>query len=144
MIGLILFFLYSFQCGNIGIWPLTVILHSVANLAAIVTELGLDFPGSITKGSLPFLERVIRSSFFPILGPLIRSSSSNISSAKDILQYSNVLCWVWEGLHGARITKTHLQGRCHFQWGHPGDHFAALHQLQCKIWLVMQMEWSEI
>ena len=55
------------------------------------------------------------------------------TSAKDILQYSNVLCWVWEGLHGARITKTHLQGRCHFQWGHPGDHFAALHQLQCKI-----------
>ena len=58
-------------------------LHSVANFAAIITEFGLFFPGSITKGSLPFLERVIKSSSLPILGPLIQSPSSNGSSTKD-------------------------------------------------------------
>jgi len=85
MIGLELIFLYSFQCGNMGTPFLTTMLHSVANLAAVITELGLFFPGSITKGSLPFLERVILSSFLPILGPIIHSFSSNISSANDFL-----------------------------------------------------------
>jgi hypothetical protein len=63
MIRIELFCLYSFQCGNMGIEVLTAMLHSFANLAAIIIELGLIFPGSITKGSLPFLERVSLSSF---------------------------------------------------------------------------------
>jgi hypothetical protein len=41
--------LYSFQCGNMGIWLMIAMLHSVANLATIINELGLFFTGLITN-----------------------------------------------------------------------------------------------
>jgi hypothetical protein len=131
MIGLELVSLYSFQCGNMGIWLMIAMLHSVANLATIINELGLFFTGLITKVYLSSSESCDQV-FFPIFAPLIRSTSSNGSSAKDIFQYSSVLLGM-ERFALCKFQKTHLQGPCHFHWVHPDNCFAGLHHLQCMI-----------
>jgi hypothetical protein len=103
MIGLELVSLYSFQCENMGIWLMIAMLHSVANLATIINELGLFFTGLITNVYLSSSESCDQV-FFQYLPP--QSDPPHQMDHPQRISFSTVVsCWVWKGLHYASLKK---------------------------------------